>query len=214
MERLCRTPLKAKYPNKLDWSYFDQMQSGLKLANTPGEKLNVLGAFANKLTNDVQTIQTNQQTSQLETEMASLKAQFPKRLNWAYFDQMQSGLKLANTPQERQNIINAFSEKLGTDVQTLENAAQTKQEQKSTPPPSPQAHKTFWTNPDGSKTAPQKKKSSLVPSRQAHKTFWTNPDGSPSSTPPKGSGFQPLSWNPYLINGSFPDENKKVVIHG
>ena len=189
--------LKAKYPKKLDWSYFDQMQSGLKLANTPGEKLNVLGTFADKLTNDVQAIQTTQETTDLETEMAGLKSEFPKRLNWAYYDQMQSGLKLANTTEEKQNIINAFATKLDTDVQTLQNASQ------ADVPKTPTKQ-----------TAPQQQKTAATPSPQAHKAFWTTPDGSRTYTQPKGSGFGPISWNPLVINGSFGDESQKVVIRG
>ena len=46
------TNLKVKLPN-YDWSYMDQMQSGLDIATNNTAKVNILTHFANKMVTDI-----------------------------------------------------------------------------------------------------------------------------------------------------------------
>jgi len=128
---------------------------------------------ARALQNSASEMQANFNATQLESLMALAKIKYPN-LNWGYYDQMQSGLALARTPDEKLNILSNFSDKLIADVK------------------------------------------GAAPSQNTQSTVVRGPHNIPtmSSVPPKGSGFGPISYTPLVINGSFPREFQKVVIHG
>ena len=146
-------------------------QSLLAMSNTtPEQQLLKTRALIDKAGD----MQANQNATQLESLMAQVKVKYPK-LNWGYYDQLQSGIAAASTPEQKLNILAHFSDKLIADVKVADTPAQNTQ------------------------SAPEK-----------------GPHGIPtmSSVPPTGAGFGPVSWNPLVINGSFPHEPQKVVIHG
>ena len=132
--------LKVKYP-KLDWSYFDQMQSGIQIAGTTQQKLNIISHFSDKLVSDVQQAKATQaeadtvlQTGNLENAMSELKQKYPN-LNWAYYDQMKYGLQLATDSDQKQNILNHFSDKLADDIAAQKAKSTPQPTDTSTPPP-------------------------------------------------------------------------------
>ena len=134
--------LKLKYP-KLNWGYYDQLQSGLAAASTGDQKLNILQHFSDKLSAEIEA--KNQPAlppkrslteTQLESQMQSAKLKYPK-LNWGFYNQMQGGLASAGTAEQKQNIINFFSKKLTADIQATQPAAPTPQAVGSSPGPPP-----------------------------------------------------------------------------
>ena len=121
---------KIKYPN-LNWAYYDQMQSGIAAASTAEDKLNILDHFSSKLVTDITNVkdhdanaQATDEASALESNMAELKVKYPN-LNWAYYDQMQSGLAGASTGQDKLNILNHFADKLSAEIEAKTQPAQT-----------------------------------------------------------------------------------------
>ena len=71
-------------------------------------------------------MQANQNATQLESLMAQVKVKYPK-LNWGYYDQMQSGLLAARSPEQKLNILSHFSDKLVADVKAADTPAQNTQ---------------------------------------------------------------------------------------
>ncbi len=131
--------LKVKYP-KLNWGYYDQMQSGMQIAGTTEQKLNILNHFSDKLVSDVQAANTAQaestatlQASNLESSMVELKQKYPN-LDWAYYDQMKYGLQAATDPDQKQNILNHFSDKLADDIAAQKAKEGPQPTDTSTPP--------------------------------------------------------------------------------
>ena len=118
------------------------------------------------------SMQADINAKQLESLMAQTKVKYPK-LSWNYFDQMSSGLALATTAQQKMNILDHFSDKLIGQVKNAQALEQMEQ-------------------------------SGAVPSSPP-KT---------GNSPLKGSGFQPISWNSLVINGSYHHEPGKLVVHG
>ena len=135
---------------------------------TPQQKI----LKARALQNAASDMQADQNAQQLESVMAQTKIKYP-HLDWAYYDQLESGMKLALTTSDKLNILDAFSNKLIGDVQNAQ-ATQEATASQSTP------------------SSPKK----------------------PDTSQPKGSGFQPLSWNPLVINGAFKHEHQQLVIRG
>ena len=140
----------------------------------------------------MQASATNMQAAESETQLSSLIAQlkvkYPKQLDWDYFDQMTTGLKIANNSTEKLNVLDAFAGKLVSAVQGIQSQARIKEETTEQEAPA------ITTQP--------------------HTRFWSNPDGTTTSVPPKGAGFGPLSWNPLVINGTYTHGPQQVLIRG
>ena len=136
--------------------------------DTPEQKI----LKARALEESAGSMQADINAKQLESLMAQTKLKYPK-LSWNYFNQMSSGLALATTAQQKMNILNHFSDKL---IGQVKNAQALEQMEQSGAVPS----------------SPQKT----------------------GNSPLKGSGFQPISWNSLVINGSYHHEPGKVVIQG
>jgi len=132
--------LKVKYP-KLDWSYYDSMQSGIQIAGTTDQKLNIISHFSDKLVADVQQAKAAQaeadtvlETGNLESQMTELKQKYPN-LDWAYYDQMKYGLEATTDTDAKQNILNHFSDKLADDIAAQKAKQDPQPAQTTTPPP-------------------------------------------------------------------------------
>ena len=88
---------------------------------------------ARALENSASDMQANQNATQLESLMAQVKVKYPK-LNWAYYDQMQSGLAAASSPAQKMNILGRFSDQLVAEVKATQAPAQASQSSESKGP--------------------------------------------------------------------------------
>ena len=233
--------VKIKYPN-LNWGYYDQMASGLAVAGTAEQKLNILQHFSDKLVSDVTAVQDKKDTAQatdeasaLESNMAELKLKYPK-LNWGYYDQLQSGLAAASTGDQKLNILQHFSDKLSAEIEAKNQPAlppkrsltetQLESQMQSAKLKYPKLNWGFYNQMQGglasAGTEEQKQNiinffsKKLTADIQATQPAAPTPQavGSSPGPPPKGAGFGPVSWNPLVINGTYKHGFQQVVIRG
>ena len=73
--------LKKQYPN-LDWSYYDQMQSGLQLATDTDQKQNILNHFADRLADDIKAQKAQQDPQSTQTSTPPPKGSGFSPLSW------------------------------------------------------------------------------------------------------------------------------------
>ena len=160
---------------------------------TPQQKLLKARALQTAAAN----MQSEQDETKLESLMAQLQVKYPKKLDWKYYNQMQSGLKLANNATEKLNVLSAFTKKLVSDVQNIQKQATNTPEEVEQPqqPEIKTLHESFVLTPGGP---------------DFHQITAQRVQGPPLT----GSGFQQNFTNPFVINGSVPGSHQSLVIHG
>ena len=89
--------------------------------NTPQQILRKTRAL-NQMNN---SMSIDEQAVDLETAFNKLKGTLGNKVDWGYYDQMQSGLKLATDDQQKLNIISHFADKFASDVVPLIQAQAT-----------------------------------------------------------------------------------------